>query len=194
MVDWDVHHGNGTQDIFYDDPNVLTISIHQDRLYPHDSGLRDEIGSGVAAGTNLNIPLSAGVGNAGYEKAFDDVVIPALLKFKPELIFVASGFDSCVYDPLGRMLLTANGYALLTKKLMEVADEVCDGKILMTHEGGYSAIYSPFCGQAILQEMSGEYVLDDPFAAIVDTYPSHQVNLVQEQEISEAAKLVLDIP
>ena len=194
VVDWDVHHGNGTQDIFYSDPSVLTISIHQDGLYPLNSGMRSEQGEKAGFGTSLNIPLQAGVGNNGYEKVFDDVVLPAIRKFKPEMIFVASGFDSCVYDPLGRMLLTANGYAKLTKKLMEVADEFCEGKILMTHEGGYSAIYSPFCGQAVIQEMCGKYVLDDPFAGIVDTYPSHRVNLVQEQEINEAAKLVLDIP
>lgn len=106
--------------------------------------MRSEQGEKAGFGTSLNIPLQAGVGNKGYEKVFDDVVLPAIRKFKPEMIFVASGFDSCVYDPLGRMLLTANGYAKLTKKLMEVADEICDGKILMTHEGGYSAIYSPF--------------------------------------------------
>ncbi len=194
VVDWDVHHGNGTQDIFYDDPNVLTISIHQDRLYPHDSGLRDEIGSGVAAGTNLNIPLSAGVGNAGYEKAFEDVVIPALLKFKPELIFVASGFDSCVFDPLGRMLLTANGYATLTKKLMQVANQVAAGRIVMTHEGGYNAVYSPICGQAVLQELVGVKLLADPFADSVDHYPSHALNQVQLQEINAAAELLVNLP
>jgi acetoin utilization deacetylase AcuC-like enzyme len=194
VVDWDVHHGNGTQSVFYNDPSVLAISIHQDRLYPLDSGLRTEQGEGKGFGTSLNIPLPAGVGNDGYEKVFDSVVIPALYKFKPELIFVASGFDSCVYDPLGRMLLTANGYAKLTKKLMTAADELCGGKILMTHEGGYNPIYSPFCGQAVLQEMCGKYLLDDPFAASVDSYPGHKLTVDEEKEISEAAKLVLDIP
>ena len=88
--------------------------------------MRSEQGEKAGFGTSLNIPLQAGVGNKGYEKVFDDVVLPGIRKFKPEMIFVASGFDSCVYDPLGRMLLTANGYAKLTKKLMEVADEICE--------------------------------------------------------------------
>ena len=109
VVDWDVHHGNGTQEIFYDDPNVLTISLHQDRLYPRNSGMRDEIGAGAGINTNINIPLPAGTGNGGYLYAFEQVVAPALKKFKPDLIAVASGFDSCVYDPLGRMMVTANG-------------------------------------------------------------------------------------
>lgn len=194
VVDWDVHHGNGTQDVFYQDPNVLTISIHQDRLYPHHTGLRTEQGEGDAHGTNLNIPLAAGVGNEGYLKAFDDVVIPALEKFKPELILVASGFDSCVFDPLGRMLLTASGYAELTKKLMQVADRYASGKLLMTHEGGYNAVYSPFCGQFVLQELSGHYLLEDPFAESVENYPSQQITSHQLHEIGLAAALVADVP
>lgn len=194
VVDWDVHHGNGTQNVFYNDPNVLTISIHQDRLYPHHTGLREEQGSNSGFGTNLNIPLSAGVGNAGYQKVFAELVIPALRKFKPELIFVASGFDSCVFDPLGRMLLTASGYTELTKQLMDVAAEVAQGRMLMTHEGGYNAVYSPICGQAVLQELSGIKLLEDPFADSVDNYPSQQLNSLQDQEIALAAALLADLP
>jgi acetoin utilization deacetylase AcuC-like enzyme len=194
VVDWDVHHGNGTQEIFYADPNVLTISIHQDRLYPHHTGLRDENGVDAGLGANINIPLSAGVGNEGYAKVFDDIVIPAILKFRPELIFVASGFDSCVFDPLGRMLLTASGYADLTKKILQAANSVCNGKVLMTHEGGYNAVYSPFCGQAVLQELADVRLLDDPFAESVDTYPSQKLSNLQREEISLAAKLVKNIP
>lgn len=194
VIDWDVHHGNGTQDIFYNDADVLTISIHQDRLYPHHTGLREEQGDKDGFGTNINIPLSAGVGNAGYAKVFDDVVVPALARYKPELIFVASGFDSCVFDPLGRMLLTANGYATLTKKIISVANQVCNGRVLMTHEGGYNAIYSPFCGQAVLQELSGINLLTDPFADSVDNYPSQQLSSLQETEIALAAELIKDLP
>lgn len=194
VVDWDVHHGNGTQDVFYNDPNVLTISIHQDRLYPHHTGLRTEQGAGAGFGTNINIPLSAGVGNQGYQAAFTQVVVPALRKFKPELILVASGFDSCVFDPLGRMLLTASGYQNLTEQLMTVADEVASGRILMTHEGGYNAVYSPICGQAVLQQLSGIQLLDDPFAESVDNYPSQQLNQLQEQEISLATELLANLP
>jgi acetoin utilization deacetylase AcuC-like enzyme len=193
IIDWDVHHGNGSQDIFYDDASVLTLSIHQDRLYQHDSGLRSETGASNAIGTNINVPLPAGVGNQGYESVFDQVVVPAILKFKPELIIVASGFDACVFDPLGRMLLTANGYGSLTAKLMKVAAEVCDGRILMTHEGGYSAVYAPFCGQAVLQELSQVKLLADPFAH-VDNYPAQTLTRDQATEIELAAKLVDLIP
>ena len=114
VVDWDVHHGNGTESIFLDDPNVLTISLHQDRLYPHDTGDIDVVG----VGTNINVPLPPGTGNGGYSYAFDEIVIPAIRKFRTDIICVASGFDSAVYDQLGRMLITAEGYKSLTRKLM----------------------------------------------------------------------------
>ncbi|MFZ9283958.1 MAG: class II histone deacetylase [Candidatus Nanopelagicales bacterium] len=194
VVDWDVHHGNGTQEIFYEDPSVLTISIHQDRLYPHHSGLRSEQGAGVATGTNLNIPLPAGVGNAGYIHAFERVVVPALRKFKPDLILVASGFDSCVFDPLGRMLLTSTGYAALTRQLMQVAAEFSNNRILMTHEGGYNAVYSPFCGQAVLEQLVGTKLIDDPFLDSVNHYPSQDLTPWQVAEIELAEKLLQDLP
>ena len=151
VVDWDVHHGNGTEAIFLDDPNVLTISLHQNRLYPHHTGDVDVVG----VGTNINIPLPPGTGHGGYYYSFDEVVVPAIRKFKPDIVCVASGFDSSVFDPLGRMLITAEGYKTLTRKLMDVADEVCGGKLMMTHEGGYNATYAPFCGLFVLQELSG---------------------------------------
>ena len=190
VVDWDVHHGNGTQDIFYEDPNVLTISLHQDRLYPRDSGMRSEIGSGPGLNTNINIPLPAGTGNGGYEYAFTTVVAPALKKFKPDLIAVASGFDSCVYDPLGRMMLTANGYAILTKILM---DSSTNNKLLIAHEGGYNAIYSPFCGLFVLQQLSGIKKLDDPFDH-TESYPGQALYPHQKSEIDAAAELLKNLP
>ena len=188
-VDWDVHHGNGTEDIFWDDPNVLTISLHQDRLYPRNSGMRDKRGGSAAPHSNINIPLPAGTGNGGYLYAFEKVVAPALLKFKPDLIAVASGFDSCVYDPLGRMMLTANGYSLLTKILMEVAAQTSKNRILITHEGGYNAVYSPFCGLFVLQQLSGIKKLDDPFNH-VENYPGQQLQEHQKIEIDLAAALI----
>jgi acetoin utilization deacetylase AcuC-like enzyme len=187
VVDWDVHHGNGTQDVFWDDPNVLTISLHQDRLYPRNSGMREERGG--AQGSNINIPLPAGTGNGGYQYAFEKVVAPALRKFKPDLIAVASGFDSCVYDPLGRMMLTANGYANLTKILMECAAESANNKILIAHEGGYNAVYSPFCGLFVLQQLSGIKKLDDPFSH-VENYPGQKLQPHQKAEIDLASELL----
>ncbi|MBL8183203.1 MAG: class II histone deacetylase, partial [Blastocatellia bacterium] len=102
-IDWDVHHGNGTQSAFYDRNDVLTISLHQDNLFPADSGALAENGTGKGEGFNLNIPLPPGCGDGAYAAAFEQVVIPALHKFKPELIVVPSGFDGSGVDPLGRM-------------------------------------------------------------------------------------------
>jgi acetoin utilization deacetylase AcuC-like enzyme len=193
-VDWDVHHGNGTQDIFAKDPNVLTISIHQNRLFPHHTGDRSERGVGPGFGSNINVPLPPGTGNGGYLYAFNEVVIPAIKKFKPDLIAVSSGFDSCVFDPLGRMLVTASGYQEMTKLLMSVADEICQGRIVMLHEGGYNAVYSPFCGLFVLQELSGSYKLDDPFGDTVNNYPGQELMAHQKNEIDLSAKLLVDIP
>ncbi|HJU46605.1 MAG TPA: class II histone deacetylase, partial [Gaiellaceae bacterium] len=106
VVDWDVHHGNGTQAVFEDDPAVLAVSLHQDGLYPAGSGALGENGRGAGAGATLNVPLPAGSGRGAYVAAFEQVVVPALERFRPQLIVVASGFDAAALDPLGRMLLT----------------------------------------------------------------------------------------
>ena len=189
VVDWDVHHGNGTESIFLHDPNVLTISLHQNRLYPHDTGDIDVVG----VGTNINIPLPPGTGFGGYYSAFDRVVIPAIERFKPDIIAVASGFDSSYLDPLGRMMLTAEAYRTLTEKLMSVADRICNGKVMMTHEGGYNAVYSPFCGLFVLQQLSGVKKLDDPFAHGND-YPGQELKEQERDVINQAEKLVAKIP
>jgi acetoin utilization deacetylase AcuC-like enzyme len=186
VVDWDVHHGNGTEAIFLDDVNVLTISLHQDRLYPHDTGDVDSVG----IGTNINIPLPPGTGLGGYFHAFDEVVAPAIRRFKPDIIAVASGFDSAYLDPLGRMMLTADGYAVLTRKLIDLAKELCGGKLVMTHEGGYNATYAPFCGLFVLQELSGIRKLDDPFRHGND-YPGQELQDHQKKAV-EAAKRNLE--
>lgn len=193
VVDWDVHHGNGTQDVFYEDPDVLTISLHQEKLYPRDSGERSERGSGAGINTNINIPLPAGTGNGGYIYAFENVVKPALLKFKPDFIAVASGFDSSVYDPLGRMMVTAAGYEKLTSILMECAAVTAKNRILIAHEGGYNAVYSPFCGLFVLQQLSGIHKLEDPFAH-TNNYPGQALYQHQKVEIDAAALLVEQIP
>ena len=187
-VDWDVHHGNGTESIFIDDKDVLTISLHQDRLYPHDTGDIDVVG----VGTNINIPLPAGTGVGGYYYAFHEVVIPAIRKFNPDIVVVASGFDSAYLDPLGRMMITAEGYRNLTRKLMAVAEEVCGGKLMMTHEGGYSATYAPFCGLFVLQELSGVTKLSDPFAHGND-YPGQELQPHQRAIVDKARELLKNL-
>lgn len=155
FVDWDVHHGNGTQAALYDEPRALTISIHQDRLYPPDDGFVDQIGEGEAAGTNMNVPLPAGCGGHVYAEVYDRVVIPALRRFRPDLIIVPSGFDAGHMDPMGRMMLHSEDYRQLTRKLMAAADDLCGGRLVFLHEGGYSRWTVPFYGLAVLEELSG---------------------------------------
>jgi acetoin utilization deacetylase AcuC-like enzyme len=154
-VDWDVHHGNGTQAAFYDSPDVLTISLHQDNLFPANSGGLHERGIGRGEGYNLNIPLPPGCGDGAYIEAMRRVVLPALERYRPDIIVVPSGFDASGVDPLGRMMVSTEGFRQMTRLLMEAADRLCGGRLLMSHEGGYSAMYAPYCGLAVLEEMSG---------------------------------------
>ena len=194
-VDWDVHHGNGTQSAFYDDPNVLTISLHQDNLFPQDSGTLVETGRGAGLGACLNIPLPAGSGNGAYLAAIQQVVVPALEKFKPEVIIVPSGFDASGADPLGRQMVSSTGFRGMTKMLMQAADTLSGGRLMMTHEGGYSAHYVPYCGLAVLEEMSGiKTNVEDPWADSMDTWGGQTLQPHQAAVITEAARLVARIP
>ena len=170
LIDWDVHHGNGTQAALYDDPRALTISVHQDRLFPPDDGFVDQIGVGGAEGTNLNIPLPAGCSSAAYHEVYDRVVIPALETFRPDIIIIPSGFDAGHMDPMGRMLMHSQGYRELTRKLMKVADELCGGRLVFLHEGGYARWTVPFYGLAVLEELSGiETGVVDPYQGYAST-------------------------
>ena len=136
IIDWDVHHGNGTQDIFYEDGSVFYFSTHQSPLYPH-TGAAGETGSGEGAHTTLNCPLPAGSGMAQISAAFDKQFLPAMDEFKPELVVVSAGFDSRVGDPLGGFLLTDEDFAALTKRLLKLADRYAGGRLLSVLEGGY---------------------------------------------------------
>ena len=155
VLDWDVHHGNGTEAIFYDDPEVLTVSLHQDRNYPLDTGAFADRGTGPGTGFNLNIPLPPGTGHDGYLAAMDRLVLPALHGFAPDVVIVACGYDAAAMDPLGRMLATADTFRQMTARVMALAEEVCDGRLVLVHEGGYSETYVPFCGHAVLEVLSG---------------------------------------
>ena len=163
VVDWDVHPGNGTQSIFYDDPSVLTISLHQDRIFEKWGG-SDEKGDGAGLGYSINVPLPPGTGDAGYLAAFDEIVLPALRQYRPEVIVVASGLDANIYDPLGRQMVTAAGFRTLTGRMLDVAADVADGRLALVHEGGYSASYVPFCGLAVIETLSGIKTIPDPHA------------------------------
>jgi acetoin utilization deacetylase AcuC-like enzyme len=155
IVDWDVHHGNGTQAAFYDDSSVLTISIHQDNVFPPDSGALEDIGAGAGEGFNVNVPLPPGSGDGAYVATFERVVVPALERFRPQLIIVPSGLDACAMDPLGRMMVSPDGFGRLARIMLDAAAGLCEGRLVLAHEGGYSAELVPFCGLAIMEALSG---------------------------------------
>ena len=136
IVDWDVHHGNGTQHSFEDDPNVLFISIHQSPFYP-GTGSAEETGSGRGEGFTVNIPLPPGCGDSDYDLFFDKLIVPVLAQYKPEMIFVSAGQDAYRQDPLAGMHLTLNGYYSMADKLVASAQELAGGRIVFCLEGGY---------------------------------------------------------
>lgn len=165
VVDWDVHHGNGTEQIFYERDDVMTISLHQEGNYPLDTGDIEDIGYGPGEGYNINVPLPPGAGHTAYLHAMDRIVIPAVEAFKPDLIIVACGFDASAIDPLSRMLATAETFREMTLRIRALAENICGGRLVMVHEGGYSEIYVPFCGHATIEALSGSSITaPDPFA------------------------------
>jgi len=153
IVDWDVHHGNGTQEIFYEDPSVLYISTHQYPYYP-GTGSKEETGEGKGKGFTLNVPLKAGTSDEEYVVLFDQLALPALDAFKPEFILISAGFDAHKDDPLAGILLTEKTYAEITRKVKEIADEYCDGKIVSVLEGGYNLRALPRCVEAHLRVLA----------------------------------------
>jgi acetoin utilization deacetylase AcuC-like enzyme len=137
IADWDVHHGNGTQDIFYDDGSVFFFSTHQSPWYP-GTGAREETGAGAGRGTTLNCPFPAGSGREEIGGAFRERLIPAMEKFQPELVMISAGFDSREGDPLGQFTLADEDFAELTRMLMDIAEKHAGGRVLSVLEGGYS--------------------------------------------------------
>lgn len=153
VLDWDVHHGNGTEHIYYEDPDVYTLSLHQERNYPLDTGDYTDRGRGDGLYSNLNIPLPPGTGHAGYLMALERFVLPEIERFAPDVVIVASGYDASAMDPLGRMLATAETFGAMTRRVKDVADKVCGGRLVLVHEGGYSEMHVPFCGHAVLEQL-----------------------------------------
>lgn len=136
IIDYDVHHGNGIQDIFYDDPHVLYFSVHQAPFYP-GTGHSDELGTGDALGTTINVPLPAKTAFDTYEAVFRQIMVPASDRFDPQLILVSAGFDAHWKDPIGDMYLSTAGFARLTQIIIEQANFLCNGRLVMVQEGGY---------------------------------------------------------
>jgi acetoin utilization deacetylase AcuC-like enzyme len=163
IVDWDVHHGNGTEDIFYSDPAVAFFSIHQYPFYP-GTGADTDTGWGAGAGLTMNVPLPAGVGDAGYARAFDELLIPFARRFQPDLLLVSAGYDAHWRDPLALEQLSLNGYASLVHRVRMLADELCEGRLVVALEGGYDL---DVLAHGVLNTLR---ILDDPHTAISDPF------------------------
>ncbi|QDL93349.1 class II histone deacetylase [Paroceanicella profunda] len=189
VVDWDVHHGNGTEQAFWEDGETLTISLHQDRLFPLTTGGTGSRGAGAGLGANINIPLPPGSGHGAYVAAFERLVLPALEAFGPEMVVVASGFDGSANDPLGCMMMHSGTYRALTRMLMDFTACRCGGRLAMNHEGGYSASHVPYCGLAVLEEMSGIATgIEDPWLSNMAAYGQQELQPHQAAAIAAAAE------
>jgi len=196
FVDWDLRHGNGTEAAFWDDPSGLTISIHQDRCYPPDRGLVHQWGEGRGDGYNINIPLPPGSGVGAYIAAYEQVVIPALYAYRPDLIIVPSGFGSGAFDPIGRNMMTSDGFRKLTLMLKHAARDLCGGRLVFCHEGGHSGPMGPFMGLAVLEELAGlRTEIRDPFLALAkdlggqELQPHQQAIIEQSRQVLKRALL-----
>lgn len=162
IVDWDVHHGNGTQEIFYSDPSVLYFSTHQENIYPKRTGKLREIGTGAGEGFNVNVPLPPYTGDDGYVKVFEEILAPIARGFRPDLILVSAGQDAHMGDFVAKMRLTDAGYARLTHLVRRLAGELCDDRLVFVLEGGYSPTVAARAVETIcrvLQDPEGR----DPF-------------------------------
>jgi acetoin utilization deacetylase AcuC-like enzyme len=161
IIDFDVHHGNGTQAAFYDDPAVLYISAHQ---YPHYPGTGEigETGRGRAGGTNVNIPLPRGCGDAEYGRVFTQIITPAVKRFGPGLILVSAGYDPHWADELAEMQVTVNGFARMVSLIKELADELCGGRLVLGLEGGYNLDALACSIEATFNVLLGETEIEDP--------------------------------
>ena len=154
IIDWDLHHGNGTQHAFERDPSVLFFSIHQAGLFP-GTGSFVETGAGAGEGYTINLPIPKGYGDAEYASIFESLLVPVAEQFAPELILVSAGFDTHKDDPMGGMQMTAQGFAGMTASIKKIADKACNGKIVMSLEGGYNYHALSESIKAVLKEMAG---------------------------------------
>ncbi|RME84241.1 MAG: histone deacetylase [Caldilineae bacterium] len=163
IVDWDVHHGNGTEAICAEDPTIAFFSTHQYPFYPGTGALHDR-GRGAGLGSVVNVPFPAGVGDSGYALAFEKVLVPFARRFRPDLILVSAGYDAHWRDPLAMEQLSLEGYAALARRVRALADELCEGRLVVALEGGYDLDVLP---HAVLNTLR---ILEDPAAPISDPF------------------------
>ena len=189
IFDWDVHHGNGTEDAFYKDSSVLFISTHQESYFPPGRGEIGQTGEGEGEGYTINIPLPAASGDACYLYAVEQIIKPACDKFKPQLIIISAGQDANIFDPSARMMMSADGYKKMTKLIRDIAETHSGGKLVVLHEGGYSTPYVPFCSHAVVEEMSGfDSDVEDPFLPVFGTTPYNVLAPHQQARVDEIRK------
>lgn len=190
VVDWDVHHGNGTQQIYYHRGDTLTISLHQENCFPAYQGLISETGAGPGLGANLNIPLLPGGGHQAYLDAVELLVEPKVRAFDPDLIVVACGLDANGYDPLARMLAHSETFRALTRRIMGLASDLCGGRLVVAHEGGYSEAVVPFCGLAVVEELAGIRTdVADPFLVFLqENQPAADMVAFQRARLERQAR------
>jgi acetoin utilization deacetylase AcuC-like enzyme len=155
IVDLDLHHGNGTQDIFWTRDDVFYTSTHQSPFYP-GTGQLDDIGAGKGEGWTANFPLPAGSGDIAFYNIMDELILPLLAQREPQMVLVSYGFDPHWMDPLGSLLLSADGYGQLIKKLSDWCDTHCGGKLVLILEGGYDLKAAEVCSQAVISAMLGK--------------------------------------
>lgn len=154
IVDWDVHHGNGTQNIFYHDPRVLYFSIHQSPAYP-GTGSLEETGAGQGEGYTINVPISPATGDADYEFILREILVPVCQEFKPQLVIVSAGQDAHQSDPLAGMALTSHGYGMMAGIMQEIADQHAGGKMVLLLEGGYNLNALAEAVYSVLNQLAG---------------------------------------
>lgn len=188
IIDWDVHHGNGTQSCFYDRGDVLTVSLHMRHgswgsAHP-ETGAPDEVGVGDGAGRNVNAELGLGSGLPAYMLAFDRVILPILEQFRPDVIVCGCGQDASGFDPNGRQNLLMAGFHRIGSTVAEAADRLCDGRLVLIQEGGYARTYAAYCLHATLEGVLGaEMLLADPIGYLSDdaTRGESDVELLRAQ-------------
>lgn len=192
IIDWDVHHGNGTQDIFWQDDSVLFISLHQDNLFPLDWGKVGDSGEGNGIGSTINLPLPAGSGNAAYLAAIAEIVIPTIRQFAPDMILISAGQDASVQDPLGRMTVTVPAYADMTRLIRGLAEDICQGRLIALMEGGYSNYYAPYCTAAVIEGLlsAPPVTISDPYSPRSEAQPFTTTVGLDQRAAIDAAKAI----
>ena len=180
IIDFDVHHGNGTQDIFFEDDSILFISVHlfAPYFYPGIGGIH-EIGTGRGKNFTFNIPLPPYVGDNGYRRVFDELIEPRLKQFDPEFLLVSAGFDAHWQDPLAMAGLSLTGYAEIARKLIAYANDLCDGRLLFVLEGGYHLDVLSAGVTNVFQALLGRDSIEDPFGRM--PRPEHDISALLER-------------